>query len=111
MTQVFVNLITNAVEAMPDGGDLTLSIREDADQVICSVTDTGIGIPAENHARIFDPFFTTKPFGKGTGLGLAVSYGIVKMHRGDIQVTSNADHAAGPAGTTMTLALPRTARQ
>jgi signal transduction histidine kinase/iron only hydrogenase large subunit-like protein len=111
MTQVFVNLVTNAVEAMPDGGDLTLSIREDPGRVICIVTDTGMGIPAENHAKIFDPFFTTKPFGKGTGLGLAVSYGIVKMHRGDIQVRSNADRSAGPTGTTMTIALPRTARQ
>ncbi len=111
MTQVVVNLITNAVEAMPDGGDLTLSIREDPDRVIVSVADTGMGIPAENHPRIFDPFFTTKPFGKGTGLGLAVSYGIVKMHRGDIQVSSNADPATGPTGTTMTIALPRTARQ
>jgi signal transduction histidine kinase len=111
MTQVLVNLITNAVESMPDGGVLTLSIREDPGRVIIIVTDTGIGIPAENHARIFDPFFTTKPFGKGTGLGLAVSYGIVKMHGGDIQIKSNTDRSAGPTGTTMTIALPRTARQ
>lgn len=111
MTQVLVNLITNAVEAMPDGGVLTLSIREDPGRVIFSVTDTGMGIPAENHARIFDPFFTTKPFGKGTGLGLAVSYGIVKMHRGDIEIRSNTDRSAGPTGTTMTIELPRTARE
>lgn len=111
MTQVLLNLITNAYEAMPDGGVLTLSVREDPGRVIFNVTDTGMGIPAENHARIFDPFFTTKPFGKGIGLGLAVSYGIVKMHRGDIEIRSNTDRSAGPTGTTMTIALPRTARQ
>ena len=60
------------------------------------VSDTGVGIPPEHFAKLFEPFFTTKKVGKGTGLGLAVSYGIVKMHRGDIKVASNADAAKGP---------------
>ena len=71
------------------------------------MADTGIGIPKENMPKIFEPFFTTKQIGKGTGLGLAVTYGIVKMHRGSIDVVSNADPAAGPTGTTFTVTLPR----
>lgn len=67
----------------------------------------GCGIPKENLPRIFDPFFTTKQIGKGTGLGLAVTYGIVKMHCGDIHVESNADATTGPTGTTFTVTLPR----
>jgi signal transduction histidine kinase len=78
--------------------------------VCFKVTDTGIGIPKENMSKIFTPFFTTKKMGKGTGLGLAVTYGIVKMHRGDIRVKSNADPAAGPTGTTFTVTIPRQGR-
>jgi signal transduction histidine kinase len=74
-----------------------------------AVEDDGTGIPAAHIGRIFDPFFTTKPMGKGTGLGLAVTYGIVKMHSGDIRVTSQADPAQGPTGTTFTVSLPRKA--
>jgi signal transduction histidine kinase len=72
-----------------------------------AVSDTGTGIPEENIKKIFEPFFTTKPMGKGTGLGLAVTYGIVKMHSGDIRVQSQANPAAGPTGTTFTVTLPR----
>ena len=75
------------------------------------VSDTGVGIPATNMPRIFEPFFTTKQIGKGTGLGLAVTYGIVKMHRGDIRVQSNADPGAGETGTTFTVTLPRWAQR
>jgi len=71
------------------------------------VTDTGVGIPPEHFPKLFEPFFTTKKVGQGTGLGLAVTYGIVKMHRGDIKVHSNADPAKGPTGTTFTVILPR----
>jgi signal transduction histidine kinase len=71
------------------------------------VQDTGVGIPPANMPRIFTPFFTTKPMSRGTGLGLAVTYGIVKMHRGDLQVESNADPAKGPTGTTFRITLPR----
>jgi signal transduction histidine kinase len=106
--QVLTNLITNALAAMGSGGGtLTVRTRGDADQVSISVTDTGVGIPEQNMKKIFEPFFTTKPMGKGTGLGLAVTYGIVKMHSGDIRVQSRADPAAGPTGTTFTVILPR----
>ena len=105
--QVLTNLVSNAVAAMPDGGRLIVRTAGDHQTVSISVVDTGCGIPEENRQKIFEPFFTTKHIGKGTGLGLAVSYGIVKMHRGDIQVESNADPKAGPTGTTFTLILPR----
>ncbi len=107
MIQVMSNLISNAVAAMPDGGSLTIRTSSDEENVKVSVIDTGIGIARENMAKIFEPFFTTKQMGKGTGLGLAVTYGIVKMHRGEIEVESNADAAAGPTGTTFTVTLPR----
>lgn len=107
--QILTNLVSNAQAAMPDGGTLTLRTGGDEANVRISVSDTGVGIPQQNLDRIFDPFFTTKQVGKGTGLGLAVTYGIVKMHRGNIKVDSNADPAAGPTGTTFTVILPRKA--
>jgi signal transduction histidine kinase/Fe-S-cluster-containing hydrogenase component 2 len=110
MIQVLTNLISNAVAAMPDGGRLTIRTSGDERQVVLAVQDTGIGIPKEHMSKIFTPFFTTKKMGKGTGLGLAVTYGIVKMHRGDIRVKSNSDPAAGPTGTTFTVTIPRQAR-
>jgi len=109
MVQVLTNLASNAVAAMPEGGTLTVTTRTQGDRVQIEVTDTGVGIPKENLEKIFEPFFTTKQIGEGTGLGLAVSYGIVKMHRGDIRVRSNADPNAGPTGTTFTVTLPRRA--
>ncbi len=108
IVQVLTNLATNAFAAMPDGGMLTLSVEGSDSQVRLRVRDTGVGIVPENLAKIFEPFFTTKQIGKGTGLGLAVTYGIVKMHRGDITVESNADPSAGPTGTSFTVVLPRT---
>jgi signal transduction histidine kinase len=107
ITQVLVNLISNAFAAMPDGGHLKIRTDGSDDQVRITVTDTGTGIKPEHFSKLFEPFFTTKKEGKGTGLGLAVTYGIVKMHRGDIKVSSNADPAAGPTGTTFTVILPR----
>jgi iron only hydrogenase large subunit-like protein/nitrogen-specific signal transduction histidine kinase len=103
--QVLTNLIGNAVAAMEEGGDLTIRIGGDAERITIEISDTGIGIPEENIKKVFDPFFTTKP--QGTGLGLAVTYGIVKMHCGDIRVQSNADRNQGPTGTTFTVRLPR----
>jgi signal transduction histidine kinase len=110
LTQVLVNLVTNAYAAMPDGGTLTVTLSDEgagSDRCCMAVADTGIGIPAENIPKLYEPFFTTKKVGQGTGLGLAVTYGIVKMHRGDITVTSNANPAKGPTGTTFTVCLPR----
>jgi signal transduction histidine kinase len=107
ITQVLTNLLTNAYAAMPQGGRLSILIRSEGTAVRFTVSDSGIGIPRENLTKVFEPFFTTKQLGKGTGLGLAVTYGIVKMHRGDIEVKSNADATAGPTGTTFTVTLPR----
>ena len=109
LTQVLVNLVTNAYAAMPDGGSLRVTLREedDGDRCALTVSDTGTGIRQEHLPKVFEPFFTTKKVGQGTGLGLAVTYGIVKMHRGDIKVVSNADPAKGPTGTSFTVSLPR----
>ncbi len=107
IVQVITNLVSNAQAAMLDGGTLTIRTGGNDAHVTLTVTDTGVGISRENLGKLFQPFFTTKQIGKGTGLGLAVTYGIVKMHRGDIQVQSNADPAAGPTGTTFTVSLPR----
>jgi len=102
LQQVFLNLITNAVHAMDDGGDLTIGAAlAEGDQIKVEVKDTGTGIPAENLPNIFDPFFTTKEVGKGTGLGLSVSYGIVKKHGGQILVKSQVGR-----GTRFTVVLP-----
>ncbi|HQC44187.1 MAG TPA: [Fe-Fe] hydrogenase large subunit C-terminal domain-containing protein [Myxococcota bacterium] len=106
MVQVLTNLIANAYEAMANGGTLTLRAFTENDRAFIKVSDTGVGIPQENISRIFTPFFTTKPMGKGTGLGLAVTYGIIKMHHGDIRVESNNDPNAGPTGSTFTISVP-----
>jgi len=107
MMQVLTNLEKNAVEAMPGGGRLTLGVEGDEQELRFIVSDTGTGISKEHMEKIFTPFFTTKEMGKGTGLGLALIYGIVKMHKGKIHVDSNNDPSAGPTGTTFTITLPR----
>ncbi|MBT3193830.1 MAG: 4Fe-4S binding protein [Verrucomicrobia bacterium] len=104
--QVMTNLLTNAYAAMPEGGRLTVHTRVDESEFVIQVSDTGVGISHENVGKIFEPFFTTKQIGKGTGLGLAVTYGIIKMHRGQISVESNADPETGPTGTTFTVKIP-----
>ncbi len=105
LEQVFLNILKNAMEAMPDGGTITVTTglrrREAGPFVEVRITDTGTGVAPEHLPRIFDPFFTTKEVGKGTGLGLSVSYGIVRAHSGFIEVTS----AVGK-GSTFTVALP-----
>ena len=102
LQQVFTNLLLNARDAIPDGGRVTLRTASDErDAVTVEVADTGIGIAPENVARIYDPFFTTKGVGRGTGLGLAVSYGIVQEHSGHISVES-----APGRGTTFRITLP-----
>ncbi len=101
MRQVFLNLITNAAHAMPEGGKLRVRTARLGDEVAVSVSDTGRGIPAEIQGRIFEPFFTTKPVGQGTGLGLSISLGIVREHGGRIAVESQAGQ-----GSTFTVWLP-----
>ncbi|MFA6034417.1 MAG: ATP-binding protein, partial [Myxococcota bacterium] len=88
LQQVFMNLLLNAVSAMPDGGLLKVEGRASQGEVIITVSDTGCGIPQSNMERIFDPFFTTSPVGKGAGLGLSICYSIVKKHNGTIEVES-----------------------
>ena len=105
--QVLTNIVSNAVAAMENGGSLEISVIGTPDKIRYAIKDTGKGIPKENMNRVFEPFFTTKQLGKGTGLGLAVTYGIVKMHSGDIRVESNADPAQGQTGTTFTVTFPR----
>jgi signal transduction histidine kinase len=103
--RVAVNVILNAIDAMPDGGGLTVRTRAVGENgnrwAEFDISDTGCGIPPQNIERIFDPFFTTKQTGKGTGLGLAVSYGIVAEHGGQIHVASEVNR-----GTTLTVRLP-----
>jgi signal transduction histidine kinase len=107
MVQVLTNLCTNAQQAMPGGGTISVTLSDSPETVTIQISDTGVGIAKENMEKLFDPFFTTKQVGMGTGLGLAVTHGIVKMHRGQITVESNADPASGPTGTTFTITLPR----
>ncbi len=107
MMQVLTNLNKNAIEAMPQGGTLEIVIEDTPEVVIFRIKDSGMGIEKENIEKLFTPFFTTKALGKGTGLGLATSYGIVKMHKGKIEVKSNADKEKGPTGTTFSVILPR----
>jgi signal transduction histidine kinase len=94
--------MSNAAEAMPEGGKLILRSRRAPMEgyITIEVQDTGTGIAEENLSKLFTPFFTTKPIGKGTGLGLAIIYGIVKMHRGQISVQSQEG-----VGTTFSVVL------
>ena len=101
LKQVFLNIILNAKDAMPQGGLLKISSTESDDMVRVALSDTGVGIPKENVGRIFDAFFTTKSKVSGVGLGLSVSYGIISQHRGTIHVTSSAGQ-----GSTFTISLP-----
>src|SRR6185437_707346 len=80
LQQAVVALATNAIDAMPDGGTLTLRASQRGARVLVEVKDNGVGIAPENMMKIFDPFFTTKDLGRGTGLGLAVCYGILSDH-------------------------------
>jgi len=102
LEQVLVNLVVNASDAMPEGGEVTIrSGRMSAVEVWVEVSDTGVGIPAEVRGRIFEPFFTTKAAERGTGLGLAVVHGIVTQHGGRMEVTSEPG-----AGSTFRVVLP-----
>jgi signal transduction histidine kinase len=88
MDQLFLNLVLNALQAMPDGGRLTLSTIQQDGNVLAEVRDTGVGITRDMRERIFDPFFTTREVGEGTGLGLTVSDSIAAAHGGTLEVES-----------------------
>ncbi len=101
LQQVFINLLLNARDAMPGGGKLSIDTSMNDSMVLIDIRDTGVGISQENIKRIYDPFFTTKNTGKGTGLGLAVTYGIIQDHGGRIFVESTPGN-----GTHFSLKLP-----
>jgi len=106
ISQVFINIIINALDAMPDGGTLSVGTRRgrddrDSENIMISFADTGTGIPPSDLQKIFDPFYTTKEAGKGTGLGLSLSYDIMRRFKGDIQVESEVGK-----GTTFTILIP-----
>jgi signal transduction histidine kinase len=100
---VFLNIVLNALDAMPGGGTLSISCgtTRDRESVSVDFSDTGVGIPEQRISDVFDPFFTTKPDAKGTGLGLSVSLGIIRQHGGDIAVKSEVGK-----GTTFSVVLP-----
>jgi PAS domain S-box-containing protein len=103
MFEVIVNLISNAAEAMPQGGDIGIKAFKEADEVVVRMRDTGIGIAEDDLPRVFQPFWSSKGVGIGKGMGLAVTHGLVKRHGGTISVQSNVG-----AGTTFTIRLPLT---
>ena len=99
--QAIIALATNAIDAMPSGGKLTFRVYKRRQRIFLEIEDTGVGIPSENMTKVFEPFFTTKEVGSGTGLGLAVCYGIVPEHGGSLNVRSTVG-----IGTTFTISLP-----
>lgn len=99
--QVFLNIIMNAIDAMPEGGILTIEVKNIKTMSQIIFTDTGEGMSDKTIEKIFDPFFTTKKIGKGTGLGMYISYGLIKEMNGEIQIESHVDK-----GTTITVLLP-----
>jgi PAS domain S-box-containing protein len=105
LEQVFLNIVNNAVSAMDGGGILTISAHRSIDMVEISFSDTGRGISPEDMDKIFEPFFTTKRVGEGTGLGLSVSYALVKKVGGDIRVKSQTREEGEEPGTTVTVLL------
>jgi signal transduction histidine kinase len=103
LQQAFVNILWNAIEAMPEGGTLTVTTNFDRenDRIEIHVSDTGLGIPEDEVEKIFEPFFTSKADGKGVGLGLSVAYGIIQQHQGEIHINSKVGE-----GTRFSIQLP-----
>ena len=106
LNQVFMNLLSNAIEAMDGEGTLTVTTREVGDEVQLSVGDTGCGMDETTRSKVFDHFFTTKPVGSGVGLGLSISHKIVLQHRGRIEVDSTPGQ-----GTTFRVCIPKRRRE
>ncbi len=102
LNQVFMNIISNAIQAIEGEGTITLKTEENAQNVTIYISDTGKGMPEEVKNRIFEPFYTTKEVGEGTGLGLSITYGIIEKHKGSIEVVSKAGE-----GTTFIIRLPK----
>ncbi len=101
LQQALTNIVLNARDAMPEGGSIAISLAVEGAVAVVTIEDNGPGMDEETRMRIFEPFYTTKPAGSGTGLGMAITYGIIQGHHGDIAVSSQEDH-----GTTFTISLP-----
>lgn len=101
LNQVFINLCNNARDSMPDGGELTIEAKKQKDEVLITISDTGLGMDEETVKNIFDPFYTTKDVGQGTGLGLSITHGIIEEHNGSISVFSQLGK-----GTKFTISFP-----
>lgn len=101
LMQVLVNLINNSVDAMENGGLLSISAQKETDTIVLTVTDSGTGISEEKLTKVFDPFYTTKPIGKGTGLGLSVCYGIIQQFGGSMEIESELEK-----GTSVMIRIP-----
>lgn len=102
LEEVFLNVLVNAMDASPEGGTIAIRTRQEDQQVIVDICDRGSGIPAEQLGLVLDPFFTTKAVGQGTGLGLSICYGIMELHGGQIELSSEVGQ-----GTTVRLIFPR----
>ena len=101
LNQVFLNILVNAAQAIEGKGEIKIKTWTENKNVVITISDNGPGIPEEIREKIFEPFFTTKDVGEGTGLGMSISYDIIKEHRGQIKVASEAGQ-----GTTFTIELP-----
>jgi signal transduction histidine kinase/pSer/pThr/pTyr-binding forkhead associated (FHA) protein len=101
LNQAFINLCNNARDSMPDGGELTIEAKKQNDEVLITISDTGLGMDEETIKNIFDPFYTTKDVGQGTGLGLSITHGIIEEHNGSISVSSQTGK-----GTKFTISFP-----
>lgn len=101
LNQVFMNILANAIQAIPDKGSIFITTAKVNDQAVITIADTGTGMPDEIRKKIFDPFFTTKDVGEGTGLGLSISYGIIEKHQGTLTVESELNR-----GTRFIIAIP-----
>ena len=101
LQQALTNIVLNARDAMPESGSIEVVLKEEGEVAVVRIADTGPGMDDEVRLRIFEPFYTTKPVGSGTGLGMAITYGIIQGHHGDIAVES-----AKSRGTTFTISLP-----
>ena len=103
LNQVFMNILDNAVSAITEHGDIWIRMKKDdiGKNVIIEIEDNGVGMDADTAEKVFNPFFTTKPVGQGTGLGMSITYKIIKNHQGDIRVESKKG-----AGTKFIVTLP-----
>ncbi|MBE0364530.1 two-component system, NtrC family, sensor kinase [Pseudoalteromonas ulvae UL12] len=106
LEQVILNILVNAKQAMPDGGEISISTYMDDDFICISIQDFGCGMDEATQQKLFDPFFTTKPVGIGTGLGLSISFGIIEAHHGTIEVSSKVGE-----GSCFTIKLPSPSKQ